>query len=681
MNNKKKILPIVLSAVMLGSTLTGCTDLVYTNSEKDMNQIVATVDISLNEDFKNGEYKQYADVISESAVTKRDLVAYFINQGYYLVSSSGYTYKQAFDTMLDNLVNRKIVVQYAMVYFFENSEEYTLAGYNAAINNSEHPAIDGLKYFLTEDEYEKALYSLRKSINSSLDSNEKSFIKEAEGATYEDSVRTTPTGVDSEEEDYYDSSYRIYTGRNAASACGSYETVDGSTTTTRKKAYNEFLSSLKSNYLLKDGEQTSEFETLTYWYDELEGQLESALVTKLGDDLEEKAKSSLTEEFVQERYNEIFNTQKQTYDSSSDSFETDIDALSDTKFVLYSPTSGYGFVYNILLPFSTSQSYKLSEYTNDTGLTSAQRYEKRAEILDEVQATDQRGSWLTGETDYSFKASEKGMDKYGASDYLFFENNMIKNERYETINNYYGHYSYNGTVEYDESEADYNGYTLTPNKLSVNGFIDEMEGYLKYAGLIASGDYVDTYARKAADFLDEDNGIDYSKFVYYKGSVEVDYNANTVFEKNSKAYKATSVINELSFAYNTDTGGLNSYLGYSVSAYDTNFVKEFEYAAKLAVENGVGSYVIAPSDYGWHIMYCSFVMNEGEIYKFDWADKDTEGTFSYLFYEALKESTSGSSTQVFENKIINAYNNDSCVELFRERYKNYSSLETPETES
>ena len=37
--------------------------------------------------------------------------------------------------------------------------------------------------------------------------------------------RTTPTGVGTETEDYYDTDYEVYTGRNAASACGSAVTV------------------------------------------------------------------------------------------------------------------------------------------------------------------------------------------------------------------------------------------------------------------------------------------------------------------------------------------------------------------------------------------------------------------------------------------------------------------------
>jgi len=676
MLKKKRLLPIALSAMFVGATLTGCTSLLSTDSEKDMAQTVATVDISLSADFASGgAYEKYADVITEEVVTKRDLVAAFVNNGSSYVSDQGYTYEQTFELLLTNLVNRKIVAQYAMVYCFENIDGITVDGYKEAVASSDRPEIAALEYFLPEEEYNQAVYSLRQLVNSSIDSTEAELIPTADEVEYTSDVRTTPTGVDTEVEDYCDDDYRIYTGLNSVGGCGSYEAQDGSTPTTRKKAYNAFISNLSSNDLLSSDEDTTDFEALDYWYEELEGQLESALITYLGDKLEEASENTLTEEFVTERYNEIFTTQKQEYDESQSDYETDMDSLSDTQFVLYSPVSGFGFVYNILLPFSQTQSYELTAVKNDTGLSDGDYYEKRAAIADNILATDQRESWFTGETDYSFKASENEVSSYGNSDYLFFENNMAKTDRYEAIPKYYGHYAYNGTVEYDEDESDYNGYTLTPNKITVDEFITDMEGYLRYAGLTCSGQYDFSYARTAAEFVDENGDIDYSKFIYYTGKVNVDYDPNTMFKEDSSAYTAVSVINELMFAYSTDTGCFNKYLGYSVSVYDTSYVKEFEYAAKKAVESGVGSYTVCLTDYGWHIMYCSSVFTEGEVYSFNWDDIKTEGTFSYYFYEALKESTSGNATSVYESQIINKYSNDTCVVTYPERYAEYSALD------
>ena len=64
------------------------------------------------------------------------------------------------------------------------------------------------------------------------------------------------------------------------------------------------------------------------------------------------------------------------------------DSVSDSSFVLYAPEDGntgdaskYGFVYNILLPFSTQQSYILNEYSNNAGLSEEQKYQKRTFLL------------------------------------------------------------------------------------------------------------------------------------------------------------------------------------------------------------------------------------------------------------------------------------------------------------
>ena len=79
---KKKNLAALTLAIAMGATcLTGC-ELVTTNNQRDMAQIVAEVDISKSEDFsEGGEYAQYADMIDVETVDKRQLVAYFVNVG------------------------------------------------------------------------------------------------------------------------------------------------------------------------------------------------------------------------------------------------------------------------------------------------------------------------------------------------------------------------------------------------------------------------------------------------------------------------------------------------------------------------------------------------------------------------------------------------------------------------
>lgn len=82
---------------------------------------------------------------------------------------------------------------------------------------------------------------------------------------------------------------------------------------------------------------------------------------------------------------------------------------------------------------------------------------------------------------------------------------------------------------------------------------------------------------------------------------------------------------------------------------------------------------------GWHVIYVSFVYDEGEVYEngFNWNEREEEGTFSYLFYESLKSDSSSSSSyaSMIQNQILGKYNTDTCVTLYENRYKDLLSLD------
>ena len=92
---KKKILAVSLATMMALATIvsaTGCK-IMGIDPKRDMDQVIAKVDITQSDDFKaGGEFEAYADLIPELTIKKRDLVAYFVNSGYSYVSQ-GYTYE------------------------------------------------------------------------------------------------------------------------------------------------------------------------------------------------------------------------------------------------------------------------------------------------------------------------------------------------------------------------------------------------------------------------------------------------------------------------------------------------------------------------------------------------------------------------------------------------------------
>ncbi len=677
---KKKVAAVALSALFVCGALSGC-DLVTADSQKDLLQVVAEVDITKGEEFQNGgEFASYASVIKPSKVLKRDLVARFMTVGYQYVNSFGYTYARAFDQIMRDLVQNRIYLQYGMVYLMENNDDYSVEGLQAATSAEYADVLDlqiaQLEYFLDEKEEAVAEYSVKQSLNATIDAQEAELIDEQHDHDDHDTARTTPTGVDTEVEDYYDEAYKVYTGYNSASDCGSYETQDGSKPTLRRQAYGQFLASLDTYALIGKGEDTTSVDKLTYYKMQLKSAYESAMTTKLSEAFEEEAKATVTKEWVEAQYAQTLQSQQKSFADDSKACADALDKVSDSSFVLYAPEN-YGYVINILLPFSTTQAAALKNMLADSGDTHGNKFQGRAKLLKDVVATDQRKTWFTGEEDYSFEAAQ-GDSVYNGGDsartHLFFENSLKKPDHYESIPNYLGAYSYNGTVKKDSDDD----YVITPKDITVDGFLDEMKGYLGFAGYSvineksynANGGY---YAQDS--YYNEKGEVDYSKFVYYTGEVAKDgksisetFNANNVFVNGSTENKAMSVMNELSFAYNTDTAGLNDYLGYVVSPSETTFVKEFEYAAQLAVRGGAGTIVVAPSDYGWHVIYCTFSYGNSAPYTFDWNEIEAEGTFSNLYFEALKSSNLTTYASDRQKQLINKFYNDDCVTRYEKRY-------------
>lgn len=699
MNKKHTLKKAVALLLSLGLTVgaTGC-DFLITDSVADLKQIVATVDITENLEKSTDYASVKADVEKLIAnkglstdIPKRDLVAYFLNVGMTYVNSYGYSYEDTFNMLMDGLVNNKIMAQFAVAYYLKNGFgdnakatadaclDYVANGQNAqGLSEAEksllkaHPEVLTMQYFLTEngtdfEAYNEAVYSLKKSLNDSLDSAEKNYIKADDEHAHEES-RTTPTNVNTQTGEYVPNEYDIYTGRNALDTCGEYEKVDGSTATTRKKAYNTFLSNLQGYGLIAESEDTAVITELNYYYVELSSSLSSALVDKYLDALNEEAIQSLKADnyaYVSNKYDEIKAAQGYSYTKDSEAFKTALDGVSDNSFVLYGQ-EGFGFIYNILLPFSASQEQQYAAAKNK-GLTQDEVFNARKQILKNVEAKDLRSDWFGEDehTNYSYAALENYFDNgkpKGADTYLFFENNMTKADEYESLKQYLGKYPYNG----EATKTDDGEWKFKPNKLDVDGFISEMENYINYAvdgkatSGRASGSPYSAYDKDNTSTVYTEKGVvDYNKFIYYTGKVTLENTdrAQYFYAENNDSYAALSAVNELMFAYSTDPGCLNSYMGYLVSPYKTDFVPEFEYAAQYAVQQGVGAYVVAPSDYGWHIIYVTFVYEaNGDVYGgFNAEDVEKKGTFSNLFYESLKSTSATNYTKDAQNAVLNEY--------------------------
>ena len=734
--NKKNTLKKT-AALMLGLALTvgatGC-NFIVTDSQRDLAQTVATVNITdaLKEDERYGEViaNTVDNIIGTSEISKRDLITYFLNAGSSYVDSYGYEY--TFNMLLDTLINREIIIQYAVAYYLSQKDEngayiYTQekhdtfvdAQLNAAASDEKakelleaHPEVLTFKYFLTEggaemEEYYRAEYSLKKSLNSSLDSLETGFIKTSDHEHDEEAeTRTLPTGVGTEKADYYTQNYQIYTGRNSLAECGDYEAQEGSTTTTRRNAYNSLLSNLNAYGLIstKDGkvENPSDIYHLDYYYVELTSTLTQALINKYYEDVEadveekmNKVVDSVTgKTYVETKYDALLEEQKRAYENKSSDFKTAMDGVSDSSFLLYG-TKDFGYVYNILIPFSVEQEIEYAMYKAQ-GLTTNDLYLKRKELWSEIKAEDQRSTWISDDEhlDYSYVKDGK---------YFFFEDNTTNAEKYEALNLYAGVYPFQGSVEKVDDELKIKAET---NK-SVDDVLEDMLRLIEDATGIVSGrnenvkqaylaetEYT-TDAKKDADgnevkdekdnvIMEDDDVVeDYEKFIYYSGKVDfgAGYKTSDHFNPESASYKALAAVNEIMFAYSTDPGCLNSYMGYVVSPNGNGYVPEFEAAAQWAVSNGVGSWAVVPTDYGWHIIYCSFAYSEnGEVYEYNHEDAvgekaEEKATFSYLFYNSLKEKMVSNTMNEEQAIVLNQFNNNKTVKKYQKAYQDLLDMQ------
>ena len=716
------------AAVMLGLALTvgatGC-NFIVTDGERDLAQIVATVDIStaLKEDVRYGEDIATAvnKIVGKSEISKRDLVTYFLSQGSSYAESYGYEY--TFNMLLNTLINREIIIQYAVAaYLADEDSSLSLADYEEYYADAlelaqkedpkkaelltAHPEVVTFEYFLTEggkdwEDYNRAVYSLQKSLNDSLDSLETEYIKTSEHVHEEiANTRTLPSGANVAKEDYYTTNYGVYTGRNSLAECGDYEKQEGSTTISRRSAYNSLLANLQSYGLISMNadkiENPSDIYHLDYYYVELSSTLTQALINKYFEKLEDDVESKMDSTYVQGKYDALLAEQTRAYENKPADFKTAMDSVSDTSFLLYG-MENFGFVYSILIPYSTTQGIEFDMYKAQ-GLTENDLLVKRADIWSEIKAEDQRSTWITDDehTNYSYKVGD---------DYYFFENHFgdEKADQYEEIRHYAGKYPFQGDASNLEKVSgktnknidavleDMLGLIKTTSgldsvELTEQNYLDS--GKTKYEYYRSTKNYTtdikkDAYGNKVVDengdyvWVDDDIVEDYSRFIYRQGKLQFpageEPKAGDFFNAESSSYKALSAVNEILFAYSTDPGSLNMGMGYVVSPFTSSYVPEFTEASEWVVEQGVGAWAVVANEYGWHIVYCSFKYETGVMYTYNHAEAVgegmKEGSFSKLFYDSLKEKMVSNVTSEIQTMVLNQFNNDKAVQKFQKAYQ------------
>ena len=277
-----------LSLVMGLSVFGGC-NLVTTDSERDMNQVVATVQIDKS--------------APKEEIYKKDLVIMYLNYGYSYVQQGTYTQKQAFEMLMDQLVNNAIMVQYAMLDF---SDDEAFAS-KVTEENKFNP-----ETYLNEEEKAKALYNTNKSINDLIEQyKDESGEEKKETETITETTRVAPTdaanyeppheGFDTYLEFYNDYNSKGFKSQGVVTGFDdNYQTTDAET----KKAYNKVVSVLESNGLIGedfDYNSDSVYDT-EYYKDTLRSNQESIVIENYEKTLTAEIYAAVSYEDLQANY-------------------------------------------------------------------------------------------------------------------------------------------------------------------------------------------------------------------------------------------------------------------------------------------------------------------------------------------------------------------------------------------
>lgn len=643
-NKLSKIVVMIMAVVMCLSAFVGC-DWITTNVDEDMKQTVATVKIS--------------EAVNAEDITKKQLNAGYLSYGYQYVQNYGYTTSKAYSLVLQNLVNNRIIVQQSRVEiaklynsFLDGSataktdfEKYmkdnTLAGTTKL--DAKESSAEALEKFLSEYEVEQAKYSVRKSINSMIDTyvEKDEDEDEREDVTY--TARTTPTEKTEKSYEEWelktatptDKEYSVanltlkddaiktkYTNKfdlNSAVAKAYKTDYDGKG---RKKAYSTLIKTLKNTGLIGKNEQIKENEfKYSYFEDLYKAQLESALVSRYEDSLiagVEKTLDGENYDALWAQYKVEYETQKETYKNDRSAYEKALGEVSDTKFVLANPFKGeaYGYVLNLLIGFTDEQSADYKEYSAKKGITEADKIAYREKLLKGLVAKDQRTSWVQNSYGTYDKATKK---------FTFDSKYLVSDDA--ALSSFIGKV----TVKDEDGYVKENSDGVEETKWQVTDVTSDT---------IAFDAFYDTYLKTLIG----------DKKVYEKDNALTIGQTTFTDELNDK-------FNELMFAFSTDTGCLNKTYGYLSTPANSDYVKEFANAARAVVTEGVGAYTVVATDYGYHIIICTNVISDpytidaaGEA-KFK-ADVLTEDTIAYKYRNVKVNAVVDSEVSKIANKFI-----------------------------
>ena len=346
------LITVILSAIMILSA-TGC-NLVTTNNKRDMDQVVATVNV-------NGEENIY----------KKDMIMAYLNYGYIYTQYYGYSAADTYNQIIRSLIENRVMVQAA---YDEFEKDQSVA--KNAVASAYTP-----ERYLSEEELTDATYNTRLSVNNLLKSlGDADDTKNAD--TLIEEVRTVPTDAANAEKEVDKAAYNA-----KAFDTGSNENA--------RKAFNNFIELLDNNELLGDDyAKDGTIESTLYYKQLLKSNLENKIIEKYENYVKATVYGELTFADLENAFNAKLNKQEKW---SNEEFVSALSSATASDPILVSNYGTYGYVYNLLVGVNDYQSAKISEIkANEQSEYSA----KRAEILADTLIKDLRSTWILSGYDF-----------------------------------------------------------------------------------------------------------------------------------------------------------------------------------------------------------------------------------------------------------------------------------------
>lgn len=657
------------------STFIGC-GLITVNTDRDMAQIIAKVQIS--------------DAVDADKIEKRELVSAYLSYGYMYVSYYGYTESAAYQLIFDNLIQNRIIIQTArlslandytnkpddknnefMNYFYDNA----LAKESGSQISAKENNLESLEKYLTPYEKAQAYYNVRVSVNSLIDS----YVEAEEEDEKEDetfTARAVPTVEESEAEHEYELKEETpteYDYEKAAVVLGSLESAKAHTnlydlnkavydayeidlsTPERLKAFKKAIADLKKAGVINSEENVANIKDnqsaelifgndqvkgYTYFKDNILAQYESLIVAKYENSLISVYEDKLNNQMVYDQYVEEYNAQAINYKNNVSAYETALSEVTEDTFVLCNPYEGYGYVLNLLIGFSDEQTAALTAKKAEAGVTQTDINNYRAELLTKLVAKDQRTTW-----------AQSSYGNYDGKNFTFDSDYIVSESSKALLGNYLGTIiGANSSVEEDDNKVEQTKWTfenIIPTSIGIEDFID--------------------------DYVNELLGT------------EIDLSTNTLTGTIADWNEdKRDIFEDLLYAFSTDPGSLGTYMGYvySPKTSATTYVKEFADAAKSVVGKGVGAYELVATDYGYHLILCTKVVDQESSIKYAdltafEADVETEGTLAFNYKKAKSDVIVSAEVGKVADRLVNQEKNREGVVT---KYPNtYSDLITEET--